>query len=55
MMDEEDSDVDIPTVMVGNKFYPVNEINDKIIAKMTPPEKEIYIQSFQEYYSHLYD
>lgn len=55
MMDEDDSDGDVPTVMVGNRFYPVNEINDKLIAKMTAHEKELYIQSFQEYYSNLYD
>ncbi|XP_072375399.1 general transcription factor IIE subunit 1 [Diabrotica undecimpunctata] len=50
--DDEDND-DVPTVTVGNKTYPITEINDTIIAEMSQSEKEIYVQVFQDYYSHM--
>lgn len=49
--DEDDSSV--PTVTVGNKTYNVTDINDSIIAEMTQAEKEVYVQVFQDYYSHM--
>lgn len=53
-MESEDEDDDhIPTVTVGNKTYPITEINDTIISEMTQAEKEIYVQVFQDYYSHI--
>lgn len=53
-LESEDEDDDhIPTVTVGNKTYPITEINDTIIAEMTQAEKEIYVQVFQDYYSHI--
>lgn len=54
MMDsEEEEDISVPTVTVGNRTYPITEINDTIISQMNASEKEIYIQVFQDYYSHM--
>ncbi|CAG9858710.1 unnamed protein product [Phyllotreta striolata] len=50
---EDDDNDDVPTVAVGNKTYPITEINDAIVAEMTQSEKEIYVQVFQDYYSHM--
>lgn len=50
--DDEDS---APVVMVGGKPIPVTQVDDGIIAQMTPSEKEAYIQTYQECYSNLYD
>ncbi|XP_073981525.1 transcription factor IIEalpha [Rhodnius prolixus] len=52
-----DSDEDelVPIVSVGNKTVPITEVDDSLISEMTPPEKEAYIQIYQEYYSHMYD
>ncbi|KAK6633156.1 hypothetical protein RUM43_012900 [Polyplax serrata] len=50
--DDEDS---APVVMVGGKPIPVTQVDDRIIAQMTPSEKEAYIQTYQECYSNLYD
>ncbi|KAG5883155.1 hypothetical protein JTB14_033406 [Gonioctena quinquepunctata] len=52
-MESEDENEDIPTVIVGNKTYIITEVNDSIIAEMTQAEKEIYVQVFQDYYSHM--
>lgn len=53
MDSEEDDDDHLPTVTVGNKTYIITDINDAIIAEMTQAEKEIYVQVFQDYYSHI--
>ncbi|XP_050306889.1 general transcription factor IIE subunit 1 [Anthonomus grandis grandis] len=54
MMDsDEDEDDSIPTVHVGNKTYLITEINDGIISEMSQSEKELYVQVFQDYYSHM--
>ncbi|XP_020712446.1 general transcription factor IIE subunit 1 [Athalia rosae] len=53
-MDSEDDDL-VPTVSVGGKTVAITDINDTLIADMTPAEKEAYIQTYQEYYSHMYD
>ncbi|XP_022914320.1 general transcription factor IIE subunit 1 [Onthophagus taurus] len=53
MDSEEEDDSNIPTVMVGNKTYTITDINDEIIAEMTQAEKEVYVQVFQDYYSHM--
>jgi transcription initiation factor TFIIE subunit alpha len=57
MMNDDDSDDDVPTVTVGGKPYPVNEVMDNtdLIAKMTPHEKAQYISVCQDYYEHLYE
>lgn len=53
-MESEDEDDDhIPSVIVGHKTYAITDINDAIIAEMTQAEKEIYVQVFQDYYSHM--
>jgi len=52
--DSDDDDL-IPVVSVGDRSVPVTEVNDQLIAQMTPAEKEVYIQVYQEYYSHMYD
>uniref|UniRef100_A0A182PQ94 General transcription factor IIE subunit 1 n=1 Tax=Anopheles epiroticus TaxID=199890 RepID=A0A182PQ94_9DIPT len=49
------SDDDMPTVTVAGKVYPLDEINDTLIADMTPQEKETYIQVYQDHFSHIYD
>lgn len=51
---DDDDDVDVPTVYVSGKAYPLDEINDELIADMTQTEKESYIQVYQEHYSHMY-
>lgn len=51
--EEEEDDASVPTVTVGNKTYNITDINDSIIAEMTQAEKEVYVQVFQDYYSHM--
>lgn len=53
-MDSDEDDF-VPVVTVGERTVPVNEVNDSLIAQMTPAEKEAYIQVYQEYYSPMYD
>lgn len=57
MINDDESDEDVPSVMVGNRPYPVNEVMDNpdLIAKMSPHEKEVYIQICQEYYENQYE
>ncbi|XP_052860514.1 general transcription factor IIE subunit 1 isoform X2 [Anopheles cruzii] len=52
---DSDSDDDMPTVTVAGRPYPLDEINDTLIADMTPQEKETYIQVYQDHFSHIYD
>ncbi|XP_050464749.1 general transcription factor IIE subunit 1 isoform X1 [Cataglyphis hispanica] len=54
MMDSEDDEL-VPTVSVGGKTVAITDVNDTLIAEMTSVEKEAYIQTYQEYYSHMYD
>lgn len=53
--DDSDSDENVPTVLVNGKTVPLTDVDDDVIAQMTPTEKETYIQVYQEYYSHMYD
>ncbi|KAJ8930191.1 hypothetical protein NQ314_017031 [Rhamnusium bicolor] len=53
MESDDDEDDHVPTVTVGNRTYPITDINDAIIVEMTQAEKEIYVQVFQDYYSHM--
>lgn len=53
-MDSEDDEL-VPTVSVGGKTVAITDVTDTLIAEMTPIEKESYIQTYQEYYSHMYD
>ncbi|KAH8378632.1 hypothetical protein KR009_000414 [Drosophila setifemur] len=50
----EDED-DVPTVLVGGRPHPLDQLDDKLIAQMTPQEKENYIHVYQQHYSHIYD
>ena len=36
-----------------DKIINITDVNDAIIAEMTQAEKDIYIQVFQDYYSHM--
>ncbi|XP_013177940.1 PREDICTED: general transcription factor IIE subunit 1 [Papilio xuthus] len=56
-MESEDSESEdnAPTVIVNGKAVPLTSVDDDVIAKMSPAEKETYIQIYQEYYSHIYD
>ncbi|XP_066991138.1 general transcription factor IIE subunit 1 isoform X2 [Anabrus simplex] len=51
---ESDDDDFIPTVSIGDKAVPLNEVTDVLISQMTAEEKEAYIQMYQEQYSHLF-
>lgn len=55
MEEDEADDVDVPTIMVGDKMYPIDDIDDALIAKMTPQEKEVYIQVYQDHFSLMYE
>ncbi|KAH8357698.1 hypothetical protein KR200_011748 [Drosophila serrata] len=50
--EEED---DVPTVLVAGRPHPLDQLDDKLIAQMTPQEKENYIHVYQQHYSHIYD
>ncbi|XP_011300518.1 general transcription factor IIE subunit 1 [Fopius arisanus] len=52
---ESDDDDAIPTVTVGGKTVPITDVNEALTDAMTPAEKEAYIQTYQEYYSHMFD
>ncbi|XP_046393880.1 general transcription factor IIE subunit 1 isoform X2 [Ischnura elegans] len=52
--DGDDDDL-VPMVEIGNRSVPITDIDDALIAQMTPAEKEAYIQVYQEHYSHMYD
>ncbi|OXU27735.1 hypothetical protein TSAR_015399 [Trichomalopsis sarcophagae] len=52
---ESDDEDQAPTVMVNGKSVSLTDVNDALIAEMTPSEKEAYIQIYQDYYSSMYD
>ncbi|EFN87330.1 general transcription factor IIE subunit 1 [Harpegnathos saltator] len=54
LMDSEDDEL-APTVSVAGKTVAITDVNNTLICQMTPMEKEAYIQTYQEYYSHMYD
>ena len=49
-LDSDDDEEQIPVVTVGDLKIPVNEVNDAVIATMTPTEKEAYIVVYQNYF-----
>lgn len=55
--DDEESEEDVPTVMIGNKSYPLTDVmdNTELINKMSPHEKAQYIQIYQDYFQDLHD
>lgn len=55
VIDTESEDDDDPTVFVAGKPIPLSEVNNELIAQMTPQEKENYIQVYQEAYNHMMD
>ncbi|GAB0100645.1 Transcription initiation factor IIE subunit alpha [Sergentomyia squamirostris] len=55
MMEDDESEDESPTVTVGGRQYPIDEITDSLIAQMTPQEKDAYIQVYQETFSHMYE
>ena len=54
IMDSDEDDL-IPVVTIGDRTVPVTEVNDTLIAQMTPAEKDIYIHVYQDYYAQMYD
>ena len=54
-MSSGDDDGDIPTVKVGNEEFAITDIDETITAKMTPEEKDRYIQIYQDFYANVYD
>lgn len=52
---ESDDDDQIPTVNVHGRSVAITDVNNELIAEMTPAEKEAYIQVYQDYYSSMYD
>jgi transcription initiation factor TFIIE subunit alpha len=55
VMDSDDDDDHVTLVNVGAQKIPINEITEAEISRMTPSEKETYIQQYQDMYSHMYD
>ncbi|XP_045764636.1 general transcription factor IIE subunit 1 [Maniola jurtina] len=53
--EESESEDNAPTVLVNGKPVSLTSVDDDVIARMSPSEKETYIQVYQEYYSHMYD
>ncbi|XP_014251143.1 general transcription factor IIE subunit 1 [Cimex lectularius] len=54
IVDSDDDDL-IPVVHVGDKSVPITDVDDALIAEMTPQEKLTYIGIYQDYFSHIYD
>jgi len=54
-MESDEEDTSVPTVSVGNTKISLTDVDDEIVAQMTESEKEVYIQMYQEYYSHMMD
>lgn len=46
---DSDSEEDAPMVRVGDMEFPVHEVPSEQIARMTPSEKDAYVQLHQEY------
>lgn len=57
ILDSEDDDEQVPMVTIGELKVPLSEVsaNPQLITKMTPAEKDAYIQLYQEYYNDMYD
>lgn len=55
--DDDESEEDVPTVMIGHKSYPITDVidNTELINKMTRHEKDQYIQVYQDYFQDLHD
>lgn len=55
MNDSDEEDHNVPKVLIGKELYPIDEIDDTLIAQMTPQEKEVYIQVYQDHFSLMYE
>ncbi|XP_017081318.1 general transcription factor IIE subunit 1 isoform X2 [Drosophila eugracilis] len=53
--DSAEDDDDVPTVLVSGRPHPLDQLDDNLIAQMTPQEKENYIHVYQQHYSHIYE
>ena len=53
VMESDDDDDDM--VMIGGERVPYHEVTDEMVQRMTPQEKEVYIQTGQEMYQDMYD
>lgn len=42
-------------VSVGDHRYPLNEVTEELISRMTADEKEAYIRLTQDLYASIYD
>lgn len=51
---EDDDEEDEVYVMVQGKRIHIDNINDEIVAQMTPEEKETYIKSVQSNFDYYY-
>lgn len=58
VVDEMESDGDeeaVVMVIIGDIKVPLNEVTDELISKMSPMEKDNYIQLSQEMYADMYE
>ena len=57
ILDDSDDEDQVPMVSVGDEKIPLTDVQSdpQLIAKMTPAEKDAYIQLYQEYYNDMYD
>ncbi|KAH8364510.1 hypothetical protein KR084_007528 [Drosophila pseudotakahashii] len=53
--DSAEDDDDVPTVLVAGRPHPLDQLDDNLIAQMTPQEKENYIHVYQQHYSHIFE
>ncbi|XP_017112041.1 general transcription factor IIE subunit 1 [Drosophila elegans] len=53
--DSAEEEDDVPTVLVAGRPHPLDQLDDNLIAQMTPQEKENYIHVYQQHYSHIYE
>ena len=47
---ESDDDEQVPMVSIGESKIPLTDVTPELIAKMTPAQKDAYVQLYQEYY-----
>ncbi|XP_043648651.1 general transcription factor IIE subunit 1 [Drosophila teissieri] len=53
--DSAEEEDDVPTVLVAGRPHPLDQLDDNLIAQMTPQEKENYIHVYQQHYSHIFE
>jgi len=50
VMEDDEDDDSVPLVTVGADKIPLSSITEDVIARMTPGEKEVYVQVYQDHY-----